>query len=370
MAVTFPHMGKTYLPLKVLFEELHVETVIPPKCSKATLELGTKYAPEQICLPFKINLGNFIESIAQGADTIYMLGGCDVCRFGLYHSLHKEILQDLGYHVQVICIEPFSNLHDLTDFVAKLAQTAHTKNYCTVLTAVRKAIKTLFMLDQLDHVFNRVRARELRRGETDHLYAAFERNMLQARGYGETREIIGETSRKLLEIKTDCRREALRIGIVGEIYTIVEPYVNLHLEQKLGRMGVEVYRSISSSDFLKEELDFLPFVHSAKRAIRRAAQPYLDRQIGGHARHTVGNAVRLAANNFDGLIHLYPLTCMPEIVAKSILPKISKEKNIPVLTLVVDEMTGEGGYLTRVEAFVDALACKTGGKSTRPVPLP
>ena len=46
---------------------------------------------------------------------------------------------------------------------------------------------------------------------------------------------------------------------------------------------------------------------------------------------------------------------MPEIVAMSILPTVAREKNIPVLTLVLDELSGEGGYLTRVEAFVDSL---------------
>ncbi len=47
--------------------------------------------------------------------------------------------------------------------------------------------------------------------------------------------------------------------------------------------------------------------------------------------------------------------CMPEIVSKSILPKISRDKDFPILTLVVDEMTGEAGYVTRIEAFVDLL---------------
>lgn len=47
--------------------------------------------------------------------------------------------------------------------------------------------------------------------------------------------------------------------------------------------------------------------------------------------------------------------CMPEIVSKSILPTISKDRNFPILTLIVDEMTGEAGYITRIEAFLDLL---------------
>jgi predicted nucleotide-binding protein (sugar kinase/HSP70/actin superfamily) len=47
--------------------------------------------------------------------------------------------------------------------------------------------------------------------------------------------------------------------------------------------------------------------------------------------------------------------CMPEIVAKAILPAISNDKDFPIMTLVVDEMTGEAGYVTRIEAFIDML---------------
>ena len=77
--------------------------------------------------------------------------------------------------------------------------------------------------------------------------------------------------------------------------------------------------------------------------------------IGGHARETIGYAVRYAKEGFDGVIQIYPLTCMPEIVAQSILPTVEKDYNIPYLCLIVDEMTGEAGYMTRLEAFVDLL---------------
>ena len=80
--------------------------------------------------------------------------------------------------------------------------------------------------------------------------------------------------------------------------------------------------------------------------------------IGGHAQETAGHTVMYANSGYDGVIQIYPLTCMPEVVAGSILPTISKDKDIPVLTLVMDEITGEAGYITRVDAFVDMLIRK------------
>jgi len=81
----------------------------------------------------------------------------------------------------------------------------------------------------------------------------------------------------------------------------------------------------------------------------------LKTMIGGHAMETIGYAVDYAKKGFDGLIQVYPLNCMPEIVAQSILPHVEQDYNIPYLCLIVDEMTGEAGFNTRLEAFIDLL---------------
>ena len=46
---------------------------------------------------------------------------------------------------------------------------------------------------------------------------------------------------------------------------------------------------------------------------------------------------------------------MPEIVAQSTFSSIYEKYGVPIMSLVVDELTGEVGYQTRIEAFVDML---------------
>ncbi len=77
--------------------------------------------------------------------------------------------------------------------------------------------------------------------------------------------------------------------------------------------------------------------------------------MGGHAQETLGHAIRYAKEGYDGIIQLFPLTCLPEIVAESILPSVSEDYGIPLMVLVTDEMSGRAGYRTRLEAFVDML---------------
>ena len=47
-----------------------------------------------------------------------------------------------------------------------------------------------------------------------------------------------------------------------------------------------------------------------------------------------------------------------EIVAQNILPKVSKQEDIPILELVLDEQTGKAGNITRIEAFIDLVKRK------------
>lgn len=89
--------------------------------------------------------------------------------------------------------------------------------------------------------------------------------------------------------------------------------------------------------------------------IRRASRDYLPYYIGGHGRECIGEAVLAHKHGCDGAIQIFPFGCMPEIVSKAILPTISKDKDFPIMTLVVDELSGEAGYITRIEAFIDLL---------------
>jgi len=53
---------------------------------------------------------------------------------------------------------------------------------------------------------------------------------------------------------------------------------------------------------------------------------------------------------------------MPEIITRAIAPEISMKHDMPFLSLVVDEHTGEAGFQTRLEAFVDWLQRKKDGQ--------
>ena len=69
-----------------------------------------------------------------------------------------------------------------------------------------------------------------------------------------------------------------------------------------------------------------------ERLILRGASPYLGMCIGGHAWQTVGHSVNYAKKGYEGVIQIMPFGCMPEVVAQSILPSVSQEREIPIMT--------------------------------------
>jgi predicted nucleotide-binding protein (sugar kinase/HSP70/actin superfamily) len=142
---------------------------------------------------------------------------------------------------------------------------------------------------------------------------------------------------------------------VGEIFMVLENYANMNVEERLGEMGVEVHRGVWLSDWLNDRYRFKLFRRNQFKWALRQAAPYLREPSGGESVKSVGKSVNFARKGFDGIVHLMPFTCMPELVAQTILAKVSRDYNIPVLTLIFDEHTSPGGVQTRLEAFVDLI---------------
>lgn len=353
MKITFPHMGNTYIAIKCLFDELGVDTVVPPTISKKTLEIGTKHAPELICLPLKITLGNYIESIEKGADTIVVTGSCGPCRYGYYAEVQKEILRDLGYEVEMVVLEAPEG--DISEFFKRIHKIADTKNIFKIGKSLKRAIKVLKGINQLEAELLRIRPYEQNKGEMDLIYRQGMIDLEKSRGVKEMLPNIVSTMEKLKKIPVKTRKDGMKVGIVGEIYTVIEDAANIDIGKKLNDMGVEVYKSHSAGEWLMENLFYKAVGMTSEKAVIDAAQPYMKAMIGGHARETIGHTALYGQKGFDGVIQVLPFTCMPEIVSMSVLPKIQEDYHIPILSLIVDELTGEAGYVTRIEAYIDLL---------------
>ncbi|KUO49522.1 MAG: hypothetical protein APF76_03160 [Desulfitibacter sp. BRH_c19] len=353
MKVAFPLMGHLHIGLEACFDVLETDYHINKPITKRTIELGTKYSPEFACLPFKINVGNFIEALEEGADTLIFAGGFGPCRFGYYGQTQFVILKNLGFKFDYLIVEMVEK--NQQDLLNKLRLISNSKNILQVLYAVHFGYSKLKLIDKAEKFALYCRPRELSRGSTCRIFEEVTDKVKGARSYKDLIMIHSKMQKWFQKIQVDKNKKPMKIGLVGEIYSLLEPNINLNLEKKLGHLGIELVKSIYISDWVKEKIFLDALGYKNHEYLENFASPYINRDIGGHCFENVAKANMFIASNCNGIIHMAPLTCMPEIVAKGILNRSTEDKEIPFISIFIDEQSGDAGLQTRLEAFVDLL---------------
>ncbi|MDD4078731.1 MAG: CoA protein activase [Eubacteriales bacterium] len=352
MKISFPHLGYCSIPLRSLFADLGHEVIVPPPITRKTISLGTRHGPEFACYPLKLGLGNFIEALELGADTLVMGGGIGPCRFGYYAQVQRDILQSLGYKFKMLVVEP--PLGHARQVLAVARELKGGKSWLDLMRAGKLALAKLRACDELHRASLKLRPRVQDKPACSRLYQQTLEELDAAPGIKAV-NIVRDKALADMEAMPMLDRIPPKVALVGEVYLIAEPAANLRIEEKLGNMGVEVCRHVWISEWLRVNifLDFLR-LHRQEKA-EKLARPYLQCFVGGHGQHSVGETRKAIRDGFDGVVHIYPFTCTPEIVARGIIQKMAAQERMPLACFSMDEHSGEAGFQTRLEAFVDIL---------------
>lgn len=332
MKLCFPNFGALGPVLETLCRQEKLEYVPPSEELEEALALGSRLLPEGVCLPMKRIMGEFVQAARKGADTALFLGGSGPCRFGYFAPLFQTVFDQQHINMRVIAMEAPSG--DRMGFLQDLAAIIG----CSEGRAARLLFtgwKALRLLDRWEEV--RLEALAVN-GET----------WPKAQSADSFRILISQMQEQCQKRRVSLSKDILRIGIIGDIYTTIDPAINHSLQEELAKLGIITKRSITLSEHLLHTV-------FGNRNQEKAAYPYLRRPIGGFAIETIGTGRQLIQKGYDGLIQVYPLNCMPEIVADGVLGGMQQDYGIPVLRLIIDEHSGHAGNQTRIEAFADML---------------
>jgi predicted nucleotide-binding protein (sugar kinase/HSP70/actin superfamily) len=133
-----------------------------------------------------------------------------------------------------------------------------------------------------------------------------------------------------------------KIILISHPYNLYDDYVNLRMKEKLEKLGAEViFIDEIPDDFnLRSNLDKEPlpidFHWEFGKEIIEKVRVILQYDIAG--------AVEISS-----------FACGCDAVLKGFVEKQFRIKKIPFLYLIIDEHTGEAGFQTRLEAFMDTL---------------
>jgi predicted nucleotide-binding protein (sugar kinase/HSP70/actin superfamily) len=350
--VSFPPLGSWTQIAEGYLRALGLDVVSPPKTTRRTLDLGVAHCPESVCVPCKLLFGNYLEAAERGADTIIMLGGPGTCRLGYSVARHGAQLATMGFECRVHTLDLLNLPRDMLRLTRELT---FERPLHQLIEPVRLLISLMRLVEQVETTALALRPRELHRGSVDRALATTLGRIGAIQDGSQLQSERDEILDHMGMVPYDAGRPVLRLGLVGDIYTILTPFLNLGLERELGRLGVEARRWFTLRIRVARPVLPASLRRDRKSRAARAGRRYLARDVGGFAKSTIGEAALMAQGEVDGLVHVAPFNCTPEIVAQSALVSMKRQQGVPVLNLSFDEQTARAGLITRLEAFTDML---------------
>lgn len=380
------------------FRSFGVDAEVMETC--AGLELGKAFTSGKECYPCQVTLGDVLHHLNRekerlGKDFrpenyVYFMPEADgPCRFGMYNKFQRLVLDRFPQFADVkIAYLSTADAYS-TDGILPPEEASIFKKLSYV---------AMIVVDVLDRITWRVRPYEKIPGATDRLIEESVRkleNLLSQRGvelpFNEMYKIVDETATRARELIDYRIPRKPRIGIVGEIYLRTHPGANQNLIREIERFGGEVVNSSLAEWFnfvsyeglrkIAREMElswYLGYRRSlfplAKKLFAQGLevgyqlirqkqiygrvlakldiQPdhsvwmierHLNRaglfsfQIGTEAALSIGGAIEYVLEGFDGIVNVFPFTCMPSTVCAAVLRPILARYRIPYLDVAYDD---------------------------------
>ena len=345
--ISFPNFGNYYIPLKEFLSRISkCKVITAPKNTRKTLDIGSKYAPDFVCLPFKYTLGNYIESINNGANILVQAGGG--CRYGYYGEVQEQILKDLGYNIK------FINLMDkgsfsLIKFYKEAKKLNKNLNFPYFLYYVITTLVTMICMDNIDKYVRKNLKHEINKGSLNRIRDRFLKFIPNNFSFINIIRLYYRNKKEMkFCIDKNIDNSKLKIGLLGELFSLIEGSSSYNIEEYLMSKNIEVKRYTNITYLLITK-------KFNERSILKKSRNFSKYKLGADSSDNIAHAITLANENFDGIIHMKPFSCSPEINTVPILQKVSEEYDIPVLFLTFDSQYSKGAIDTRIEAFIDML---------------
>ena len=343
--IAFPIMGNYHIPANYLFSKITSSKILKtPLITSKTIELGSKYSPDFVCTPFKYTLGSFIECLDMGANTLVQMGGG--CRYGYYYELQKKILEDLGYNFKYynLVSKGHTDIKHIYKVIKEIEPNVKVIRGLYYLLITKNMVK---YMDYIEDYIRRNKAYEINKGELDKAYNEMVNEFIKVDSLCKLNKIFKIYKKRIFNIKLDKPKNNIRIAIIGELFTLMEPFANYSIEEDLINMGVEVKRFTNVTYLLFEK--------------KRKSKKYLKKlnnikyKMGADAMDNIYYTKYLIDNKYDGIIHIKSTFCTPEIGSMSVINKMCEDSDMPVLFMSMDINTSKVGMETRLEAFYDMI---------------
>lgn len=304
-----------YYPLwSTYFREMGMEVVLSETTTKAIMAAGSSRMVAETCLPVKVYCGHVLD----------LVGKCDYVFIPAIRSIQKNVyncskflgLPDLMKAVVPQC-PPILDL-DIDASKGKVSLHPDTYNIGRWIKPKPKREKEA--------------AQRAWQAHLAYLEA------MKSRGMTPVEYLDGQ------EPASPSQGQAgLTVAVIGHPYNIYDDFITHRVLHRLNSLGIRVVTPEMAG---KENL--------AAGVEKVVGQPYwtYEDEIVGAGGHFLDASV-------DGVILVVSFGCGPDSTMIDVVQRYARRPGArPLLTLVIDEHTGEAGLVTRLEAFLDMVARK------------
>ena len=306
------------------FSALGFKIVLSDPTTKQTMSEGSALVVTETCLPIKIYLGHilnlinkkgvkniFVPSIQSIAPKIY---NCSKIR-GLPDLVRNVVKGD--YRIIEATLDKSTKKQGLYEFLSEAVAPFGINDIDTIKSASKQGWK----------VYNNFLV------------------MMRA-GISYKKALSNALQGKIL-IESQTSSHPINVALVSHGYNIYDERACMKIFDKLDSMDVKVFTALQLTDEQKDE------GISSLGQKRYWANEYEMTGTAGHY---------LKDNKIDGIITLNAFGCGPDSLMIERVMRKAKEAGKPMLSLTIDEHTGEAGFITRLEAFIDMLYRKKRSK--------
>lgn len=298
------------------FTDLGIEIILSDKTTKKTLARGASLVVTETCLPVKVYIGHVLNLLDKGIENIFVPSIQSIAP-KIYNCSKIRGLPDLVRNVvkrEFNMIEPTLDKSESNQGLYSFLEQTVAPFGITDKKRIKQASKAGWK------VYNNFK-----------VMTSSGMDYKQAMNYALQGKVL---------IQKETKEYPISIALVSHAYNIYDERASMKIFDKLRDMDVKVYSSLQLTD---EQLD------EGINALGQSAYWANEHEMTGCAGHY------LKDNKIDGVITLNAFGCGPDSLMIERITRKSKHFNKPLLNLTIDEHTGEAGFITRLEAFVDML---------------
>lgn len=297
---------------------LGFEIVLSDKTTTKLINDGAGHVVSDTCLPIKVFVGHLINLLDKGIDTIFVpsLQSTD------YKINNCSKIRGLPEIIRNVIDRPFKMIEPTLDKTEGL----NIKDFC---------YETAHQLGIFDEDLIEI---AIMAG-----WECYNRFIKMAKSGVSQKVAIESAIQNKQAIKKMELVKPLSVVVMAHGYNLYDERLSMRLLDKLEKMGVKAFTAL---DITREQ---------QLNSIKELGEI----QYWANELDLTGTAAFYLLNNsVDGIIALSAFGCGPDSLMVDEIQYHANERNMPMIHLTIDEHTGEAGFVTRLEAFVDMLSRK------------